>query len=143
MSKIEELSPSDTDDYLYSSNRGDVFLAFVDAPVKETDEILIEDSFIGGEPKWLHPDSEPPVDLLKCGACKKADNMKLLLQAFSPLDDEQMRAIQQRVGTDNMSYINPQDDRVLYVFPVSYTHLDVYKRQALYRAGYQRGFASH
>ncbi|CAI7338396.1 ASB_collapsed_G0049630.mRNA.1.CDS.1 [Saccharomyces cerevisiae] len=116
MSKIEELPPSDTDDHSYSSKPGDVFLAFVDAPVKETDDILVEDSFIGGEPKWLHPDSEPPAELLKCGACKSADNMKLLLQAFSPLDDEQMSAIQQRLGINNMSYINPQDDRVLYVF---------------------------
>lgn len=81
MSKIEELPPSDTDDHSYSSKPGDVFLAFVDAPVKETDDILVEDSFIGGEPKWLHPDSEPPAELLKCGACKSADNMKLLLQA--------------------------------------------------------------
>ena len=46
MSKIEELPPSDTDDHSYSSKPGDVFLAFVDAPVKETDDILIEDSFI-------------------------------------------------------------------------------------------------
>ncbi|EJS41772.1 YOL022C [Saccharomyces arboricola H-6] len=116
MSKIEELPSSDIDDDSYSSKPGDVFLAFVDAPVKETDEILIEDSFLGGEPKWLHPDSQPPAELLKCGACRSADNMKLLLQAFSPLDDEQMRAIQQRVGINNMNYINPQDDRVLYLF---------------------------
>ncbi|KOG99045.1 small subunit rRNA maturation protein TSR4 [Saccharomyces eubayanus] len=116
MSKIEELPPSDIEDESYSSKPGDVFLAVVDTPVKETDEILIEDSFIGGEPKWLHPDSQPPVELLKCGACKSADNMKLLLQAFSPLDDEQMSTIQQRVGVNNMNYVNPQDDRVLYVF---------------------------
>lgn len=116
MSRIEELPSSDYDDDTYSSKPGDVFLAFVDAPVKETDEILIEDSFIGGEPKWLHPDSLPPAELLKCGACKSIDNMKLLLQAFSPLDDEHIRAIQQRLGINNMNYINPQDDRVLYVF---------------------------
>lgn len=93
-----------------------VFLGLVDAPLKENEELSIEDSFIGGEPKWLHKDSVPPEDMLICGACKSRDSMRLLLQAFSPLDYEQMEDIQRRKGVSNMKYVTPENDRVIYVF---------------------------
>ncbi|CCF57232.1 hypothetical protein KAFR_0C02390 [Kazachstania africana CBS 2517] len=119
MSSMEEVAPSsdfEDEQISYNSKSGDVYLAFVDAPVKESDEITIEDTFIGGEPVWLHPDSVPQKDMLRCGACKKSDEMKLLLQAFSPLDTEQMEKIQSAHGMNNLKHINPNDDRVLYVF---------------------------
>lgn len=117
MSQIEELPSSDIEEVTYDSKAGDVYLAYVDTPVKENDEITFEDTFIGGEPIWLHPDSVPSKDLLTCGACKSSENMRLLLQAFSPLDDLQMNDIQLKFGMEpNLNFINGQDDRVLYVF---------------------------
>ncbi|CCC67451.1 hypothetical protein NCAS_0A08930 [Naumovozyma castellii] len=116
MSKSEENLTSDFEEETYLSRPGDVFLAFVDTPVKEEDELTIEDTFIGGQPIWLHPDSVPSPEILRCGACKKSDNMKLLLQAFSPLDYDQVEAIQERYNLKNMNYINANDDRVLYIF---------------------------
>lgn len=116
MSKPDELSGSELEDELYTSDGAPVFIALVDSPVKETDEISIEDTFIGGEPNWLHPNSIPNEDLLRCGACKSSENMKLLLQAFSPLDYELMEELQQKHEVKNMAYISPNDDRVLYVF---------------------------
>lgn len=94
-----------------------VFLAYIDAPIKENDTVTIEDSFIGGEPLWLHPDSTPPESMLTCKACNSNKHMKLLLQAFSPLDYEQVEELQVGLGrTPNMKYVNGNDDRVLYVF---------------------------
>lgn len=93
-----------------------VYIALVDAPVKENEDICIEDSFIGGKPVWLHPESLPSDNLLECGACKSKDNMKLLLQAFCPLDPDQVQSIQASHGVGNMEYVSADDDRVLYVF---------------------------
>lgn len=116
MSKIEEIYQSDLDEDAYTSKPGDVYLAFVDAPVKESDKINIEDTVVGGDPLWLHAESIPSEDMLRCGACKSVDNMRLLLQAFSPLDVEQVQEIQEKNGINSMDFINGDDDRVLYVF---------------------------
>lgn len=110
------MSLSASDDESVAGKTSQVYLSFIDTPIKEDDEITVEDTFIGGEPKWLHPESKPSDDLLKCGACKSKDNMRLLLQAFAPLDYYQMEDLQNLSGLKNMRYINPDDDRVLYVF---------------------------
>lgn len=110
------MSFSASDDENFADKNNQVYLGFVDTPIKEGDEITIEDTFIGGEAKWLHPDSKPRDDLLKCGACKSKDNMCLLLQAFAPLDYEQIADLQSLSGIKNMRYINPDDDRVIYIF---------------------------
>ncbi|AQZ11033.1 TSR4 (YOL022C) [Zygosaccharomyces parabailii] len=110
------LSGSDLEDENYSAKQSQVCLGLVDTPVKEGDEITIEDTFIGGEPKWLHPESRPDDSLLLCGACKSSTHMRLLLQAFAPLDYDLMEELQRRNGLHNMAYVNPDDDRVLYVF---------------------------
>lgn len=116
MSKIEELPASD-DEHTYDHKNNNVFLAFIDTTVKESDKLTVEDTFIGGEPVWLHPDSVPDAKLLECGSCHSTDNMKLLLQAFSPLDDEQVEEVQSKYTNNiNLNSINPDDDRVLYVF---------------------------
>ncbi|CCE61312.1 hypothetical protein TPHA_0A02300 [Tetrapisispora phaffii CBS 4417] len=116
MSKIEEMEGSDFEDNNLDSSPSEVYLAFIDTPVKEVDEVTIEDSFIGGEPIWLHPDSIPPEEYLHCGACKSKDRMKLLVQAFSPLDPEQVNSVQSKHNLNNLSNVNSNDDRVLYVF---------------------------
>lgn len=117
MSSIGELPHSDTEEATYDTKAGDVYLAFVDTAMKEADEVTIEDTFIGGEPIWLHPNSVPSADLLTCGACKSSDHMRLLLQAFSPLDESQINDIQLKFGREpNLTHINGDDDRVLYVF---------------------------
>ncbi|CAL9730475.1 20S rRNA accumulation protein 4 [Monosporozyma unispora] len=116
MSKVEELPASD-DEHTYDHRNSNVFLAFIDTAVKESDELTVEDTFIGGEPIWLHPDSVPDATLLECGSCHSTTHMKLLLQAFSPLDDEQMEEVQLKYTKNiNLHSINPNDDRVLYVF---------------------------
>lgn len=116
MSKIEELSLSDLNEDKYASTPSEVYLGFVDTVVKESDVITIEDTFIGGEPVWIHSESIPKDELLQCGSCKSKDHMKLLLQAFAPLDYEQVEDAQKSVGVNNMKNVNPDDDRVLYVF---------------------------
>lgn len=117
MSKIEEIANhSDFEEESIRSKQGEVFLAYIDAPVKESDKIIIEDTFVGGEPIWLHENSIPPPELLNCGACKSSKNMKLLLQAFSPLEVDQMEIVQKQIGLNNMRYISADDDRVLYLF---------------------------
>lgn len=117
MSKIEELPGSD-DETTYDHKNSNVFLAFVDTAVKESDQMTIEDTFIGGEPIWLHPDSIPETKLMECGNCHSSENMKLLLQAFSPLDEEQMEEVQLKYNRRqvNLESISSNDDRVLYVF---------------------------
>ena len=78
---------------------GQVTLGFVDVPLAEIkaddDPVTVEDTFIGGEPIWLHPELKPADASLHCDNCKQ--KMALLLQAFAPLD-----------GKDY--------DRVIYVF---------------------------
>lgn len=116
-SKIEELPPSDLDED-YRSRTSQVYLGFVDAAIKESEEASIEDTFIGGEPIWLHRDSVPSIDLLKCGSCKSSENMKLLLQAFAPLDPEQVEeaCTSRKLNLTTTNHISTDDDRVLYVF---------------------------
>ncbi|EDO16861.1 hypothetical protein Kpol_1024p14 [Vanderwaltozyma polyspora DSM 70294] len=118
MSKIEEVPISDVeeDESTYEGGSNEVYLALIDAAVKETDELGVEDTFIGGTPLWLHPESIPANDLLICGACKKNDNMKLLIQAFCPLDIDQVDEIQQSMGVNDMRNVDSENDRVLYVF---------------------------
>lgn len=116
MSRIEELE-SDSEEN-FGSKSSQVFLGFVDAAIKESDQVTIEDSFIGGEPVWLHPDSIPGKELLECGACKSRNNMKLILQAFAPLDPEQVEDGTRKAGLQSNASqnINLSDERVLYVF---------------------------
>lgn len=65
----------------------EVFLGFSDVPfAEEDDEPTIEDTFIGGQPIWLHEDSTPADADLKCDNC--GQYMALLLQAFAPRDDK-------------------------------------------------------
>lgn len=63
-----------------------VHLAFIDCPVEEEDDILLEDTFIGGQPIWMHPDSAPKDELVHCDSC--GQKMALLLQADAPLADK-------------------------------------------------------
>ncbi|SCU98086.1 LAFA_0G15544g1_1 [Lachancea sp. 'fantastica'] len=93
----------------------DVYLGFVDAAIKDADEVRTDDTFIGGEPVWLHPDSIPDAELLKCGSCHSRTHMKLLLQAFAPLDPEVTEEVAAELGMTSMK-VNPEDTRVIYVF---------------------------
>lgn len=62
-----------------------VYLGFIDAEIEDADEEpTIEDSFVGGQPIWLHPDSKPSDDLISCKNC--TGPLSLILQAFSPLE---------------------------------------------------------
>lgn len=118
MSQTEDLSGSASEfeeDYT-AGNGNPVFIALVDAAVKENEDIGVEDTFIGGKPVWLDEKSAPNEKLLECGACKSKDNMKLLLQAFCPLDPHQVNDIQLSHDMDRMDYVSADDDRVLYVF---------------------------
>lgn len=81
MSSHDEYS-SDEEDLLDKSS---VVLGFVDAPIdQESDVPTIEDTFIGGSPIWLAPNSAPKEAQLACDNCKEP--LALLLQAFSPID---------------------------------------------------------
>lgn len=115
-SDIEHISDSDDDHHAKKSN---VYLAFVDTPVKDDEGVVIEDTFIGGEPVWLAKDSIPSYQMLQCGTCKNNKNMRLLLQAFAPLDFDQVQEVQQNIGHNNktgLQHVDENDDRVLYVF---------------------------
>ncbi|SCV04968.1 LANO_0G15588g1_1 [Lachancea nothofagi CBS 11611] len=116
MSNIEDLSLSDTEEN-YATQPSEVYLGFVDAAIKQSDNVSTEDTFIGGEPVWLHPDSVPKEELLKCGACQSSAYMKLLLQAFAPLDPELAKKVSENnnISSTHRS-INPDDARVMYVF---------------------------
>ncbi|EGW29949.1 uncharacterized protein SPAPADRAFT_63575 [Spathaspora passalidarum NRRL Y-27907] len=83
MSSHDEYS-SDEEDLFDESQKSDVFLGFVDAPITEEEVPTIEDTFIGGQPIWLHPQSQPNEKSLTCDNCNK--KMALLLQAFAPMD---------------------------------------------------------
>lgn len=84
MSSHDEYS-SDEEDLF--ENKSDVYLGFTDVAFAEEDEEpTIEDTFIGGQPLWLHSDSRPLDKQLQCENCHK--EMALLLQAFAPLDDK-------------------------------------------------------
>lgn len=94
MSSHDEYSSDEEE--LDFENKSEVFLGFTEvAFAEEDDEPTIEDTFIGGQPIWLHPGSRPLDKELECDNCHKT--MALLLQAFAPLDDKPY-------------------DRVIYVF---------------------------
>lgn len=100
MSSHDEYS-SDEEEITKSEKLTDVFLGFTDEPIPQRAEgenegaITIEDSFIGGTPVWLHPESYPSASQLTCGNCGQL--MALLLQAFAPWESDYY-------------------DRVIYVF---------------------------
>lgn len=101
MSSHDEYS-SDEEDLIDESQASQVYLGFVDAPIisgeddpEDNDEPTIEDTFIGGSPIWLHPDSLPDEELLKCNNCK--GKLALLSQVFAPFEGKLY-------------------DRVLYIF---------------------------
>ena len=84
MSSHDEYS-SDEEEPFDENSKSEVFLGFVDVPVEESDdEPTIEDTFIGGKPVWLHPDSPPDNKYITCDNCGKT--MALYLQAFAPFD---------------------------------------------------------
>ncbi|KAK6454302.1 programmed cell death protein 2 [Scheffersomyces xylosifermentans] len=94
MSSHDEYS-SDEEDLVDENQKSDVFLGFVDAPIiydddeqaeddEDAEEPTIEDTFIGGKPVWLHPESFPDEKFVCCENCGK--KMALLLQAFAPID---------------------------------------------------------
>lgn len=83
MSSHDEYSSDEED--LFDSPKSDVFLGFVDIGIGEDDEYpTIEDTFIGGQPIWPHPESKPKEEDLKCDNCGSL--MALLAQAYAPLD---------------------------------------------------------
>ncbi|GMG21218.1 unnamed protein product [Ambrosiozyma monospora] len=87
MAKIEEERQYDSD---YESdvdegNQTTTALGFIDVPISVDEQPELEDTFIGGEPKWLHPNSPPPLELVSCKNCKKP--MRLLLQTYSNLEN--------------------------------------------------------
>lgn len=83
MSSHDEYSSDE--ESLFDSQKSDVFLGFVDIGIGEDDEYpTIEDTFIGGQPIWPHPQLKPKEEDMKCDNCGKL--MALLLQAFAPLD---------------------------------------------------------
>lgn len=93
MSSHDEYS-SDEEDVVGGSSS--VFLGYTDVAFEEEgDTPTIDDTFIGGQPVWLHPKSAPPAQDLECRHCHRP--MALLLQASAPLETE--------------SY-----DRVIYIF---------------------------
>ncbi|SMN18967.1 similar to Saccharomyces cerevisiae YOL022C TSR4 Cytoplasmic protein required for correct processing of the 20S pre-rRNA at site D to generate mature 18S rRNA [Maudiozyma saulgeensis] len=111
---------SDIEEDSYAKKKSEVYLAYVDAPIKESDELTISDTFIGSSPLWLHPESIPDENMLKCNSCNSNENMRLLIQAFAPIDSEQMESLQLNckkiIGKPTLKYISNNDDRVLYVF---------------------------
>ncbi|EER31262.1 conserved hypothetical protein [Candida tropicalis MYA-3404] len=90
----EDVYSSDEESFDESS-KSQVLLGFVDAPIiynqeengdddDEEEELpTIEDTFIGGQPVWLHPESKPPQKLVTCDLCNQ--EMALYLQAFAPI----------------------------------------------------------
>lgn len=46
----------------------------------------IQDTFIGGQPIWLHPNLRPDDKMVTCDNC--GDKMALFLQAYAPFPDE-------------------------------------------------------
>lgn len=91
------MSYSSDDESLDETRVSNVQLGFIDIPFKEAegDEPTIEDTFLGGQPIWLHENSVPDEKLVTCNNCGK--KMALYLQAFAPLEDKLY-------------------DRVLYIF---------------------------
>lgn len=84
MSSHDEYSSDEED---VTTQKSDVYLGFTDVAFAEEEETpTIEETFIGGQPIWPHPDSVPAKELLQCDNCHK--EMALLLQAFAPIDSK-------------------------------------------------------
>jgi pre-rRNA-processing protein TSR4 len=77
---------SDEESGNYPTAKSQVILGYVDTEITETEVPTIEDAFVGHQPIWLHKDSKPDANLLKCLNC--GGDLSLLLQAFAPLDGE-------------------------------------------------------
>lgn len=92
-----------SDDESIFDGASDVYLGFKDVAFEEEDdEPTIEDTFIGGQPIWLHEDSRPSENDLKCDNCQ--EYLALLLQAFAPRSDKPY-------------------DRVIYIFACKNTQV--------------------
>lgn len=78
---------SDEEEDLQSiPKKSQVYLGYIDVAFNKTDdEPTVEDTFAGGQPIWLHPESPPSDDLISCKSC--SNPMSLIVQAFSPLED--------------------------------------------------------
>ncbi|QPG76185.1 hypothetical protein FOA43_003571 [Brettanomyces nanus] len=83
MPQIHELSSDESDDELYDNEQdlSGVLLGFGDVVICEEDKPEVEDTFIGGEPIWLNPESPPPSDLLLCKNCHLP--LRLFLQTYA------------------------------------------------------------
>lgn len=76
---------SDDEELFDEAEKSEVLLGFVDAEIESDDEEpSIEDTFIGGNPVWLHPDSRPSKASYTCDNC--GNPLALLLQAFAPIE---------------------------------------------------------
>lgn len=84
MSTYEETFSDEEDIY---DKESEVILGFTEVAFEDQDQAPgIEDTFIGGQPIWLHKNSTPAEKDLKCDNCQQY--MALLLQAFAPRDDK-------------------------------------------------------
>ncbi|CAH2355647.1 20S rRNA accumulation protein 4 [[Candida] railenensis] len=78
---------SEEEDEFDRNSKSNVLIGLVDVKIDgNEDEPTFEDTILGGQPVWLHSNSRPKDELLTCGNCGKM--MAMLLQAFSPFDDE-------------------------------------------------------
>ncbi|WPK22883.1 hypothetical protein PUMCH_000104 [Australozyma saopauloensis] len=106
ISNLQPMSAIDeefSDDESLYDKASEVFLGYTDVAFDEEDEEpTLEDTFIGGQPIWLHEDSSPAEKDLKCDNCNEF--MALLLQASAPRDDKPY-------------------DRVLYIFACKNTQV--------------------
>lgn len=86
----------------------EVYLGFTDVAFsEENEEPSIEDTFIGGQPIWLHENSTPEEKDLQCDNC--TNKMALLIQAFAPREDKPY-------------------DRVIYIFACKNTQICLRKK---------------
>ncbi|EGV65493.1 hypothetical protein CANTEDRAFT_113024 [Yamadazyma tenuis ATCC 10573] len=91
MSFNDEYS-SDDDESIIDRKSTNVHLGFLDIEipdskdgVSEENSPTIEDTILGGQPVWLHPDSLPAPKLVTCDSC--GQKMALYLQAFAPFKE--------------------------------------------------------
>ncbi|KAH3672136.1 hypothetical protein WICPIJ_010130 [Wickerhamomyces pijperi] len=79
-------SSEEDEDLQTIPKKSEVYLGYVDVAFNKTeDEPTVEDTFVGGQPIWLHHGSPPSADLISCKSC--TNPMSLIVQAFSPLED--------------------------------------------------------
>lgn len=113
MSSQEEYS-SDEEELLDS--KSDVFLGYVDGSIDD-DEPTIEDTFLGGSPVWLHPESQPKKEDLECDNCHK--EMALLMQAFAPMDGKPYDRVIYIFGCKNTAQCSKQKGSIKAIRGVS------------------------